>query len=59
MRRIMNVILELFAEFIDFVAVVFQLPSAILTDLGNFFHYAAIQMQNRNNEEEEGGDGEE
>lgn len=55
----MNVILELFAEFIDFVAVVLQLPSAILTDLGNFFHYAAIQMQNRNNEEDEGGDGQE
>lgn len=55
----MNVILEFFAEVIDFVAVILELPSAILTDMGNFFHYAAIKMQNRNNDEEQGDYGQE
>lgn len=59
MRKIMNVILEFFAEVIDFVAVILELPSAILTDMGNFFHYAAIKVQNRNNDEEQGDYGQE
>jgi len=54
-----NIFIETLAEALDLVGAVLSIPGAVVLDIGGFLHNLAYSLQNRNNDAQNNGDGQE